>query len=341
MRLAIRHTTSYRFATPVHHGIQRLRLTPKATQGQTILSWSMDYEGAHEELAYDDQNHNHVTLIGVEEGTQEVKVTCHGEVRTEDKAGVIGLHSGHLPLWAFLGHTPLTKPGPRIRQLIASVERSGEGMVPTLHNLSATIRERVEYATGSTGVRTTAEESVIAGQGVCQDHAHIFISAARALEIPARYVSGYLMLNDRIDQEATHAWAEAWVQGLGWVGFDVSNGISPDPRYVRVATGRDYRDAAPITGISSGSLTEDLSVDIAVEQQPPTQSQSQSQSQSPGGSQSQSQSQSAGQSFGQPPRPSQGQSQAQPQGEPHGERQEQESAPKTQAQGMQQQGPGA
>jgi transglutaminase-like putative cysteine protease len=87
------------------------------------------------------------------------------------------------------------------------------------------------------------------------------------MEIPARYVSGYLMMNDRVEQDATHAWAEAWVHGLGWVGFDVSNGISPDPRYVRVATGRDYREAAPVTGISFGSVTGDLTVSLAVEQQ--------------------------------------------------------------------------
>jgi transglutaminase-like putative cysteine protease len=102
---------------------------------------------------------------------------------------------------------------------------------------------------------------------VCQDHAHVFIGAARSVGVPARYVSGYLMMNDRIDQEATHAWAEAHVDGLGWVGFDVSNWISPDPRYVRVATGRDYRDAAPITGVVFGTSTEDLHVDVAVEQQ--------------------------------------------------------------------------
>jgi transglutaminase-like putative cysteine protease len=267
MRLAIRHTTRYRFAEPVKHGLQRLRLTPKETQGQSILEWSMDYIGAREELTYDDQNHNHVTLISVEEGAQDVVVTCRGVVSTEDKAGVIGHHAGHLPLWAFLGRTPLTSPGPRIRQLIGSVERSDEGMVPTLHNLSSAIRERVAYDTGHTDVDTTAEEAVAAGHGVCQDHAQIFIAAARMLEIPARYVSGYLMMNDRIEQEATHAWAEAWVHGLGWVGFDVSNGISPDPRYVRVATGRDYRDAAPITGISFGAVTEELSVHLAVEQQ--------------------------------------------------------------------------
>jgi transglutaminase-like putative cysteine protease len=267
MRLAIRHTTRYRFNEPVAHGLQRLRLTPKKTQGQAILDWTMEYSGAREELTYDDQNQNHVTLVSVEEGAQDVIVTCRGTVTTEDHAGVFGGHAGHLPLWAFLGHTDLTRPGARIRQLIAGVKRSGEGMVSTLHNLSAAIREQVRYEAGHTGVDTTGEEAVAMGCGVCQDHAHVFIGAARALDIPARYVSGYLMMNDRIEQEATHAWAEAWVQGLGWVGFDISNGISPDPRYVRLATGRDYRDAAPITGISFGAVAEDLSVNLAVEQQ--------------------------------------------------------------------------
>ena len=271
MRLSIRHTTRYRFSQPVSHGVQRLRLTPKTTQGQKITKWTMEYEGATEQLSYDDQNFNHVTLLAVEEGAREVFVACTGEVETEDNAGVIGHHAGHLPLWSFLSQTELTQPGPRIRELITQVERSDEGMVQTLHNLSDVIRDQVAYETGTTQVDTTAEEAAVSGQGVCQDHAHIFISAARMLEIPARYVSGYLMMDDRIDQEATHAWAEAFVQGLGWVGFDISNGISPDPRYVRVATGRDYRDSAPITGISFGAQTQDLTVALAVEQHQPQQ----------------------------------------------------------------------
>tara|TARA_A100001391_G_scaffold205109_1_gene203545 strand:- start:23756 stop:24571 length:816 start_codon:yes stop_codon:yes gene_type:complete len=266
MRLTIRHTTRYRFAQEVGYGIQRLRLTPKETQGQKIIDWQMVYENAHEELVYDDQNHNHVTLITVEEGASEVVVGCTGTVETQDQAGVIGHHAGHLPLWSFLSYTDLTRPGPKIRQIIAKVERSEEGMVNTLHNLSAAIAETVDYLPGESTSTTTAEEAAAAGKGVCQDHAHIFIAAARAIDIPARYVSGYLMMDDRIDQEATHAWAEAWVPSLGWVGFDVSNGISPDPRYVRVATGRDYRDAAPVTGISFGGMTQDLHVELEVEQ---------------------------------------------------------------------------
>lgn len=268
MRLAIRHTTRYSFKQPVVHALQRLRLTPKETQGQSILHWDMSYENAYPELEYDDQHFNNVTMIAVEPGASEVTVTCRGEVETEDNHGVIGRHSGHLPLWSFLGQTRRTKPGPKMRAMIREISGIDEhAKLDYLHALSSRIREVVAYETGKTEVGTTAEEAVASGHGVCQDHAHIFIGAARAADIPARYVSGYLMMNDRIEQEASHAWAEAHIDGLGWVGFDVSNGISPDPRYVRVATGRDYKDAAPVTGISFGTTEQVLTVDVAVEQQ--------------------------------------------------------------------------
>lgn len=266
MRLAIRHTTTYRFKEPVVHALQRLRLTPKATQGQQIIEWRMEFDHAARELEYEDQHHNTVTLVSVEPGTSDVVIRCSGAVDTHDSAGVIGRHAGHLPLWSFLRQTPLTRPGPRIKALVRGLDHN-QRRLEFLHSLSQAIRDQVTYVTGATGVRTTAEEAAETACGVCQDHAHIFIGAARHAGIPARYVSGYLMMNDRVDQEATHAWAEAHVDGLGWVGFDISNGISPDPRYVRLATGRDYRDAAPITGISFGSATEDLHVDVAVEQQ--------------------------------------------------------------------------
>lgn len=266
MRLSIRHTTRYRFGAPVQHALQRLRLTPKETQGQKILEWSMDYENAQPELSYEDQHHNTTTLVSVEQGASEVTVTCSGLVDTADQAGVIGRHAGHLPLWSFLGQTRQTRPGPGMQKMLGTFVDRGDSTLDMLHELSRTILDRVEYRVGSTQSNTTAEESFAAKSGVCQDHAHIFIGAARSLDIPARYVSGYLMMNDRIDQEAGHAWAEAHVDGLGWVGFDISNGISPDERYVRVATGRDYRDAAPVTGISYGNAAHELEVGVAVEQ---------------------------------------------------------------------------
>ncbi|MFN2101246.1 transglutaminase domain-containing protein [Altererythrobacter sp. MF3-039] len=267
MRLSIRHTTRYSYSQPVVHALQRLRLTPKHTQGQEILEWNMEYQNATAELEYDDHHFNTVTLLSLEPDTTEVVVTCSGVVDTEDNAGVIGQHSGHMPLWSFLSQTPLTKPGPTIRAMVKEVEQETQDKLEQLHAMSSAVLGKVDYRIGTTNVTTTAEQAAEAASGVCQDHAHIFIGGARLLNIPARYVSGYLMMNDRIDQEATHAWAEAFIEGLGWVGFDISNGISPDARYVRVATGCDYRDAAPITGISFGASAEVLQVNVAVEQQ--------------------------------------------------------------------------
>jgi hypothetical protein len=227
----------------------------------------MDVEGGTQQLEYEDQNHNHITLVSVDEGAEEVTVSCEGEVDTADYQGVIGKHAGHLPLWAFSTNNAKTRPGQAMKSLLADFEHAQARDVSMLHDLSAAIRDRVSYIVGTTFATTTAEEAVASGSGVCQDHAHIFLGLARSLGIPARYVSGYLMMNDRVDQEASHAWAEAHVDGLGWVGFDISNGISPDERYVRVATGRDYREAAPITGRTQGAKDRSLEVRLSVEQQ--------------------------------------------------------------------------
>ena len=92
------------------------------------------------------------------------------------------------------------------------------------------------------------------------------IAAVRKAGLPARYVSGYLYMPDRVDQDASHAWAEAHIEGLGWVGFDVSNGVSPDEKYLRIATGRDARDAAPISGLRMGSGSETMIVSLQIQQ---------------------------------------------------------------------------
>ncbi len=267
MRLSIRHTTQYRFGMPASHGLQRLRLRPKSTHGQTVIEWNMALEGARLEAEYDDQHCNHTALVSVNPGVEAVNVTCSGLVMTSDHAGVIGHHSGFMPMWCFRGQTPLTAPGPKMRALATRLVGSGGDRLALLHNLSEHIRAAVAYEIGYTDAETTAEAAMAAGRGVCQDHAHIFIGLARTFGIPARYVSGYLMMDDRIDQEAGHAWAEAHIDGLGWVAFDVSNGISADARYVRIASGRDYSEAAPVTGITYGTGESALTVSLAVEQQ--------------------------------------------------------------------------
>jgi transglutaminase-like putative cysteine protease len=135
------------------------------------------------------------------------------------------------------------------------------------HALMSAIAETVIYEVGASDAGWSAEEALTEGRGVCQDHAHVFIACAREMGLPARYVSGYLLLDDRVDQDAMHAWVEAYLPGLGWVGFDCSNCISPDQRYVRVATGMDYHDAAPVRGTRQGGAAETLDVAIEVAQQ--------------------------------------------------------------------------
>ena len=267
MRLAIRHVTHYSFTEPVHHGLQRLRLRPKATNGQTVLDWTMELDGATEQVSYEDQHHNHVTLVSIPQGTSEVCVTISGTVETADTAGVIGQHAGYLPLWHFAQPTALTRGGPAMQALVAKAGQNDGDTIGWLHRLSAAISGVVQYGKGMTDATTSAEQALMAGHGVCQDHVHIFLGCCCLAGIPARYVSGYLMMDDRVDQEAGHAWAEAHVAGLGWVGFDISNGISPDPRYVRVATGRDYREAAPVTGMVYGAQESALRITLSVEQQ--------------------------------------------------------------------------
>ncbi|MFM2409372.1 MAG: hypothetical protein RL481_200 [Pseudomonadota bacterium] len=265
MRLKILHRTHYRFDNPVPYGLQRLRLIPKENASQKILRWATDIEGGQVEADYTDYHNNHILLVRIDEGAREIGVTCDGEVETIDNNGVIGRHGGHVPLWFFQRPTRLTKPTAEIVALAKSVDGGGDQLA-LLHALSAKILSVVRYDIGYTNAETTADMALSAGHGVCQDHAHIFITAARSLGIPARYVSGYLMMNDRIEQEATHAWAEAHVDNLGWVGFDISNGISPDPRYVRIATGADYAEAAPVSGVSYGGGEQTMRVELAVEQ---------------------------------------------------------------------------
>jgi len=264
MRLKITHRTEYQYDMPVQYGLQRLRLLPRDGRTQSVLSWNVTVGGAREEVRFSDQFGNDTRLVSIEGEPHVVSVEATGEVETHDTAGVTGPHQGFAPLWLFNHHTPLTLAGEGIRDLAASIGSGAE--IDRLHRLMGLVRERVAYVVGATNAETTAEEALKQGSGVCQDHTHIFTSAARLLGMPARYVSGYLMMNGAIEQVASHAWAEAHVSSLGWVAFDAANGISPDERYVRLATGRDYRDAMPVSGIRLGQAAEQLAVHITVEQ---------------------------------------------------------------------------
>ncbi len=265
MQLKIRHTTTYRYDLPVVYALQKVRLRPLQSHVQQVSDWDLDISGGTVEAQYIDQYGNHVDLVNVERDATQVTITASGTVNTHNTHGIYGTVYGRAPLWHFQQPTAATAPSNDIRDLVEDLV-SATDRIDALHRLSSRVLQAIPYQIGVTHSETTAQEAMAGGAGVCQDHAQVFIAAARAAGLPARYVSGYLMMDDRVDQDATHAWAEAHVDGLGWVGFDISNGMSPDERYVRIATGRDARDAAPAEGLRMGDASEHMIVSLQVQQ---------------------------------------------------------------------------
>jgi transglutaminase-like putative cysteine protease len=163
----------------------------------------------------------------------------------------------------FLRVTKPTAANAALRGL-ADKSFAGCGVLDGLHALMAEIHGRVAYETGATHAHTTAAEAFADGRGVCQDHAHIFVAAARAAGIPSRYVTGYLATGEGASSTAAHAWAEALVPDLGWVGFDPANAKCPTEAYVRVAAGLDAAAVAPVRGLRRGGKAERMRVAVRV-----------------------------------------------------------------------------
>jgi transglutaminase-like putative cysteine protease len=277
MRLNVRYDTRYRYSEPARRVIQLLRLTPPSFPGQNVLDWRIDVDCDARLKQHRDGYGNIIHMLYVDVPVDHLQVSVTGRVITEDRSGVVEGLPNDLPPQVFLRETGLTHPGPALGDLAAALDHQRGTRLDKLHRLTAAIHTRLSFETEETHPGTTAAEAFAAGQGVCQDFAHIFIAVARVMGVPARYVSGHLFRRDGAElQEAAHAWAEGWVDGLGWVAFDPTNGICADDAYIRVAGGLDYRDAAPFAGARSGGGEEDLDVEVQVRL---ARSQSQSQSQ--------------------------------------------------------------
>ena len=274
MRILIDYETRYAYARPARFILQSLRVTPRSTEGQQVRDWRIETDVDTRLRRSEDAFGNIVHTLYTERPTEVLIIRVTGEVATTDTGGVLrGIPERLSPL-VYLRDTPLTHADPALREFAAQVGE-GEDLV-RLHRLMGLINDQVAFMIGSTTADHTAADAFAQRQGVCQDHAQIFISCARRLGIPARYVSGHLHRSDGlIDQDAAHAWAEAWVEGLGWVGFDAANGISPTENYVRVASGLDALGASPIRGTSYGGGPETMTVALRVREMQQSQQQQQ------------------------------------------------------------------
>jgi transglutaminase-like putative cysteine protease len=265
MQLNIHYSTTYTYAVPARRVIQLLRMAPLSFAGQAVLDWRIDVDRDAKLREHRDGYGNLIHMLYVDTAISSLSISIAGRVLTDDKHGIVQGLPHDLPHEVFLRSTPLTAPGPAIAALAQDCAAGAGGTIDRLHRLAGHLQASLRFDTGATAVETGAEQAAAEGHGVCQDFSHIFIAAARAGGIPARYVSGHLFRRDgQHGQEAGHAWAEAWVEDLGWVAFDPLNGISTDDAYVRVACGLDYRDAAPIAGARSGGGGEELTVEVRV-----------------------------------------------------------------------------
>lgn len=261
-RLAIRHTSRYRYEGSGGHLVQALRLTPPAGAAQDVIDWQVFASGIDGCTTYIDAFGNRVHVVSCRDAGPEVEIVAEGVVETRDTGGVLGNTGEAVAAGVFLRPTSATRADAGIVALAEAVR--ADDRLATMHALMAAVEAQVAYLPDTTHSRTTAAQAFAAGRGVCQDHAQVMIAAARHLGIPARYVSGYLLLTDEGQAAAHHAWMEAHVGSLGWVGFDAANALCPTERYVRLTIGLDAASAAPIRGVHRGAGAEQLAVDVIV-----------------------------------------------------------------------------
>lgn len=269
MRLSVEHKTRYRYEPATRYAVQSLKMTPSQFDGQKVIEWSISAQGCTINSEFVDGNGDVISTLSAHGPISEIEIIVTGIVETSDMSGVLRNHHERAFPEVFLRNTQITKSNAGIRKLAEKTKKSvgNDNALDLAHALSQAVSDAVEYAPGSTHIHTTAAEAFTDGQGVCQDHAHILISAARHLGIPARYVSGYLFADlEGKPHEASHAWAELYLPDLGWVGFDPANQTCPTEHYIRIASGLDTQGATPVRGIHRGGASEDMDVSVIVAQ---------------------------------------------------------------------------
>jgi transglutaminase-like putative cysteine protease len=263
MQLFIRHETVYRYTAPLTYTIQQLRLSPRAEAHQRTLAWQISTSGRRNEFTDAFGNLSHMlTVTGLHD---EVRIVASGTVEV-DLLERGRLHDlGNLSPLVFTVPTRLTAADPAVAEFAMQQLQTGARSTALL-GLAEAIRDNVAYRSGATAVTSTAAEALQLRQGVCQDHAHLFLACCLVHGIPARYVSGYIDPGNG-DHAESHAWVDVWVEEVdfaGWISIDVTHARFADTSHCRLAIGRDYDSAAPVRGMRHGGGTESLSVRVDV-----------------------------------------------------------------------------
>src|SRR6201984_1143839 len=280
MFYSIRHLTKFRYANPVSESVMETRMHPRNEVNQRCLTFHLAVSPRCRAFSYRDYLGNHVHHFDIPGQHAQLVIIAEALVDLQaplqlpaslgptawDELDVLVQDGDY---WEMLLPSEFAKPTPSLVKLAGQLDvRRRDDPLTVLRELNSALYSSFEYALKSTRVDSPIDDAIRTRQGVCQDFAHIMIALVRTLGIPCRYVSGYLHRrvedHDRSAEDATHAWVEALLPQVGWVGFDPTNHLIASDRHIRIAIGRDYADVPPTRGIFRGQTASELSVAVRV-----------------------------------------------------------------------------
>lgn len=281
MRYTVYHLTHFRYDAPVSESVMEVRMQPRTESVQRCLRFELATTPRSRVFAYQDPEGNVVHHFDVPARHRELTVVAESVV--EFVADIAIPDSGDRAMWdvldepgtrerffEFLEPSYFARPTEALVAFGAELGLTREHDPLTLvRRLKHQLYDAFEYAPKSTRVDSPIDDALAARRGVCQDFAHVTIALIRRMGIPCRYVSGYLFHNQQSDERsvdgASHAWVEAWLPPLGWVGIDPTNKTLAMDRHIRVAIGRDYHDVPPTRGAFKGNARSELGVAVRVQ----------------------------------------------------------------------------
>jgi len=282
MHFEIFHLTKFQYSDFVTESVMELRMQPLTNQFQSCASYSLRLKPLARIFEFKDQFGNKVQHFDIPEKHSELEITTNSKVEVFERAALpenLSLETwqelekeiSEGDFWEFLLPSQFAQPTPALENLKHEIGATREkDPLTLLKEINSFFKANFEYSPETTSVDSPIDVAIEQRSGVCQDFANIMIALVRELKIPCRYVSGYLFhrTDDRshIAQDATHAWVEAFLPNLGWIGFDPTNDLIVGDRHIAVAVGRDYADIPPTRGVFKGSVESQLSVAVRVRQ---------------------------------------------------------------------------
>ena len=277
MYYTIRHTTRFRYSAPINESIMEVRIQPRSEGNQYCLDFQLYTSPRAHIMNYRGEFGNRVHHFDIPNSHNQLTITAQAlvdvtppsplpEALTAQAWDELDALTQSGDYWDTLMPSRFANPSELLYELAHELDvRRRDDPLTVLRDLNSAIYRTFEYSPKTTRVDSPIDEALSLRKGVCQDLAHIMITLARHLQIPCRYVSGYLYRGEISSiGEATNAWVEAYLHDLGWVGFDPTNNTVTDERHVRVAIGRDYADVPPTRGVFRGKAESELAVTVRI-----------------------------------------------------------------------------